>query len=142
MRLFVVDDKHALKSSTRSILPQQFIGSVLMWQPYAILHPRNNSPGNTLRSENSGKRMDVADCGEVLRELWALGPDCLNSRVIAREIPHGPRSKLTFITSSLADVRRVRACSQRRRGYMSSLTDTLLESSKQLSVWITSTRLT
>jgi hypothetical protein len=75
---------------------------------------RNTTPaeelsGNTLRSENSGKRMDVADCGEALGGLWALGRDCLNSRVIAREIPHGSRSKLTFITSSLAGVRRVRA---------------------------------
>ena len=71
--------------------------------------PAEESSGKTLRSESSGKRRDVADCSEALRGLWALGRNCLNSLVIAREIPHGSRSKLTFITSSLAGVRRVRA---------------------------------
>lgn len=76
--------------------------------------PAEESSGNTLRSESSGKRMDVADCGEAIRGLWALRRNCLNSRLIVREIPHGSRSKLTFITSSLAGVRRVRAWSQCR----------------------------
>lgn len=74
-----------------------------------ITTPAEESSGNTLRSERSDKRMDAADCGEGLRGLWALGRNCLNSRVIVREIPHGSRSKLTFIMSSLAGVRRVRA---------------------------------